>query len=85
MISNIHKTVIEEIKDGQPKHQVLNDLVVSFCALTLSEIKNSDDLIKESIASYASKQLEFSFRLIQNYRDITQENFLEEVFSDFCG
>ncbi|MDD3012161.1 MAG: hypothetical protein PHC34_00470 [Candidatus Gastranaerophilales bacterium] len=83
VISNIHKTVIQELKDKKPRNQILNDLIVSFCALSLNELRYSQESVKKAMMNYVSKQLEFAFRLIQNYQDFLEGDNLEDLLPDY--
>jgi hypothetical protein len=83
MISNIHKTVIRELKDKRPRNQILNDLIVSFCALSLNELRCSEEPVRKAMLNYVTKQLEFSFRLVQNYQDFFNDDDIEKLLPDF--
>jgi len=83
MISSIHKTVIQELKDKKPRNQILNDLIVSFCALSLNELRCSQESVRKAMLNFVSKQLEFAFRLIQNYQDFLDGDNLEDLLPDY--
>ena len=83
MISNIHKVVIQELKDKKPRNRILNDLIVSFCALVLNELRSSREPVRQAMLNYASKQLEFTFRLIQNYQDFINDENMEKFLPDY--
>jgi len=83
MISNVHKAVIQELKEKKPRNQVLNDLIVSFCALSLNELRYSHESVRTAMLNYVSKQLEFAFRLIQNYQDFLNGDNLEDLLPDY--
>jgi|GEM_PF-3467993 len=83
MISKIHKVVIQELEDKKPRYRILNDLIVSFCALVLNELKHSDESIRKAMLKFASKRLEFTFRLLQNYQDFFDGKNFEQFFPDY--
>jgi hypothetical protein len=83
MISNIHKTVIKELKDKKPKNKILNDLIVSFCALSLNELRSSHESVRTAMLNYVSKQLEFAFRLVQNYQDFLNDENIDKILPEY--
>lgn len=83
MISNVHKTVLSELDSKKPKYEVMNHLIVSFCALALNELRNADSDVKEAFLKFVSAQLEFAFRLIFNYQSFLGDE-IEEMLEFDC-
>lgn len=82
MISNIHKAVINELQEKKPRQRILNDLIVSFCAVTLNELRCKHESVRIAILRLASTQLEYAFKLIQNYQDFLNDSSWEKKFAD---
>ena len=77
MISNIHRTVLCELDSKKPKYEVMNHLIVSFCALALNELRKGDSDIQAAFLKFVSAQLEFAFRLVHNYQDFLGDEIEE--------
>lgn len=74
MVSEVHEFVLSQIADGKTKKQVIDDLFISYVAISINELSSKKNKDVERFSDYLTGNLNDAIRLILNSAQFLSKN-----------